>query len=622
MGQLNGQFQAARGSCRQTPGDQILARMICVWLMVCVWLMILTGCGQAESGGPVPLPVTTANHGWQFVRSGILAPAEAGKVAPQVRLVDHTGRGFESDQDIPVEPWHLADGRVIWKFTWRPRVMYHVRTATEDFRITAPQEPCPLLVATLSLENVDQIALSGAAPDAVVRFAPNSHTLALATFGGILRIIDGDRGQLLHEQRIAEGMIKTLAWSSQEAESAATLLVGEQSPDALLQAWQVPRGWLSSSERPPAGSLQPGWQVAFSEWIESSRLPPENRFGIYTLPAVHDLAVAADGRVFALGFHSWTNEGSLRNRTALACFDPQGTLLWKLPPESETGESAWPLSITHFAIDQPGQRLVFLASQSSAEEISAGIPQPGTFCLVDAMTGELLDQESIPPQTPEFDRVESWDSVSVAADGSRAVLGLVDGRALLYECSEKLQLLKTFDLGTTLQVGTIPVAAPASYCRFAGDRLVLETQNSHIPRNSAQAALQAPSPHYGENMLTVADLQGQPLWKYHGPFALSGVELSQEQGRAGEESHPRWLMVECRDRPGAAAAGQFGFLLFDLDRSGTASEKLVYYYPTPGPVVFQADISSDGQLIAVVEHPTPAADGEHVEGYYRLHIVH
>ena len=84
----------------------------------------------------------------------------------------------------------------------------------------------------------------------------------------------------------------------------------------------------------------------------------------------------------------------------------------------------------------------------------------------------------------------------------------------------------------------------------------------------------------------------------------------------------RWLVTACRELPGAAEPGQFGFLLFDLTKDGGGSDKLVYHYPTVGPVLFHADISPDGQLVAVVEAPALVPAGQELYGTYQVHVVH
>lgn len=532
-----------------------------------------------------------------FVRGGIVVDA-IGPV--EFEPLDEESRANPArptfSQEVP-----LPHGRRLLPFAWQRESSYRLRTAGGEQRLRAPRVPTPLTICTIELEDVRDVAATGTPPDSVVRFAPDSRRLAIGTLQGWLRIVDAYNGRLLHDARIAEGQIKTLAWSP----DGQTLYVGEQSPDANLVA-------LDAGSLDAPGTYRRLWSVRLADDLETSILAEGDRFGVYTLPAVHDLHVVDDGRIFAAGLHSWNVDGQPRRRARLYCFDSDGTTRWRFPPDGPLS-----LGVTHLAVDRGGRRLVFLPStQHDPDEHRVA---PGTLYQLDAYTGEMTGAYAIPPLEPHFRRVESWDSISVSPDATHAAVGLADGRALLFATSaEGFELLKTFELGTPLVVGRTPIAASCSYTRFLGERLYLQTQNTHIPFGSTQAANQAPSAHRGANMLTVADRDGDIVWRYRGPYCLTG----NWGGGTLEDGSPRWLLVTCRELPGATEPGQFGFLLFDLARPGGGSDKLVYHYATAGPVIFNADISPDGLLVAVTETPYPTQDGRDLAGTHQVHIVH
>ncbi len=166
-------------------------------------------------------------------------------------------------------------------------------------------------------------------------------------------------------------------------------------------------------------------------------------------------------------------------------------------------------------------------------------------------------------------------------------------------------------------VGNTPIVAAASYARFQGNMLCLQTQNTHIPFGNSQAANRPPIAHRGANTLTVCDADGEQLWLYRGPFSLSG-SWADRRGLAD----PRWLIVACREEPGSAEPGNFGLLAFDLRVQTSGTDRLVYYYATEGPAMFSADISRDGHYIAVAETPTPTPDGRELYGTYQVHVIH
>jgi hypothetical protein len=531
--------------------------------------------------------LTTGAAEPRFVRAGIVVD-EAGAV----KLL-HT-------QTSTTETIQLDAGRRLVRFDWSPEHDYVVIVGNNRYALRAPLAPAPYLVRTIDLEDVSQAAAAGVSPDSIVRFAPDSRRLAIGTFGGWLRVVDCYTGEVLHRRRVAEGMVKSLAWSP----NGRFLYVGEQSPDANLYALDI-RSAVRDAKWPIA------WTARLADQIETSRPPAGDRYGIYTLPAVFDLKAADDGRLFAAGVHSWPGEEGQRNRSALSCFGPDGKLLWRFP---ETW--ALPLTLMHFAVDPGGRRLVFLASQSQAPANDQPL-RTDTLYQLDARTGRPAGQHRIAPFAPHFTRVESWDSVSVADDAARVAIGLGDGRGFILESTdEALRPVAELPLGTPIVVGGIPIAAGASYTRSIGGRFLFQTQNTHIPFGSAQAANQAPSVHRGANTLTVTDRDGKTLWRYRGPYGLSG-----NVGGRGREGR-RWLVVPCRELPGSPEPGQFGFLLFDLEASGGGSERLVYHYPTAGPVIFHADLSPDGRLVAVVEVPAPTLDGLELYGTHRVHVVH
>lgn len=509
------------------------------------------------------------------------------------------------------------------------RLCWHEWSRGEAFEIArngvttsliAPQAPTPYLVRRVSLEDVSDAAISGVTPDSVVRFAPDSRRLAIGTFHGALVVIDAYTGETLFEHRVSEGMVKSLAWSA----DARWLYAGEQSPDAFLLAIDMGvQQDSSTSDAAAAGSTESrtiassysiAWRKRLAERVETSRPVVGDRYAIYTLPAVHDLRVADDGRVFAAATHNWLREGELTNRSVIACYSADGSEQWSLPPEG-----AWGLTIAHLDCDSAGKLLVCLPNQTQSsaapsQPLFTNNIEPGTFYLIDARRGAVLAAQPLEPLAPHFARVEAWDSVAISDDGRRAAAGLVDGRVVLCETAdERLRLLRTFELGTPRIVGDLPIAAACSYTRFCGPWLVMQTQNTHIPFGNPQAANQAPSPHPGANRLTISDGDGNELWNYRGPFALSG---------AWSDASGRWLLVNCRELAGADEPAQFGFLLIDTERAGGGSDKLVYYYATTGPVTSCADISPDGRLIAVVEVPAPTADGRDLFGKHQVHIVH
>jgi len=534
------------------------------------------------------VPCTAAE--WTFVRGGLLAelPFKQGE-SPKVEIE-------LAGQAVPFEI-AVWGSRLFVACDWQPETDYALRIAGQSRTLRSPRRPSPFVVRKIPLEDVSQAAAAMIAPDACVRFSPDSKRLAVGTYGGYLRVFDALSGKVLHQMRIPEGMAKRLAWSP----DGERLYVGEQSPDANLFALDATQNYRLL------------WKVRLADALETSRPAADDSYGRYSLPAVYDLHVAEDGRLFVAGAHSWrVQDGDrtrTRNRSQIVSLDPEGAVLWRFP------EQPAPVTIVSLGLDPAGTRVATFVHQTQPREEGQELDS-GTLYVLDGKTGRRIAGEKIPPD-PHFERAESWDSVAVSPTGDRVALGLQDGRAILYGVEEeKLAPQAQFDLGRAVLVGKIPIAAAASYARIFGDRLYLQTQNTHIPLASSQAALAPPSMHRGANMLTATDLAGRKQWLYRGPFSLSGSWT--DRTRAGG----RWLLSTSRELPGAAEPGQYGALVFDLAREGSGSQKLDYYYATEGPVFALADISPDGRLIAVVEIPALRPNGRDLFGTHQVHVVH
>ena len=285
----------------------------------------------------------------------------------------------------------LSGGRRIIEFNWQPRETYEFRVGSARHTLRAPLKPTPYLVQAVPLEDVSSAAIGGVTPDGVVRFSPDGRRLAVGTYGGWLRIIDCHSGEELHRRRIAEGMVKTLAWSP----DGALLYFGEQSPDALLVALD------SAARDGRAATYDVAWSARLADWIESSRPAAGDRYGIYSLPAAFDLKVAADGRVFAAGAHGWSIDGQPLNRSVVCCFDAAGAPLWRQPPDG-----AHPVVIRHLAIDAAGSKLLLLANQTQPSDGGDSL-RPDTLYLLDGFTGRIAAERRLEPLRPHFDHVDA-----------------------------------------------------------------------------------------------------------------------------------------------------------------------------------------------------------------------
>ena len=509
------------------------------------------------------------------------------------------------DNPIAFQTTDLDSGRRLASFAWEPGVTYQVRVGSEVRENRTPLRPTPYLLRTIALEDASRAALAGVSPDSVVRFAPDSRRLAIGTLAGRLRVLDCYSGEPLFETRIAEGLIKCLEWSP----DGSTLYVGEQSPDAYLVAYHAPI--VEGNTRAPFAIA---WRIRLADRIETSPLSAADRYAVYTLPAVHDLAIAADGRIFVAATHNWSGASGSRNRSCLLC-----TLTRRLgglvrSPNCQLGAD-------HLA---PGDRRDRRARAGAAASHPSAAQRGGSNS---SWRADAVGWSDRPPARCSDDRAPGaafrvGRSVGFGGAGRRRLAGR--DRAGRWSSLAVRHGRRTSQAAADVRAshaahrGNDSDRGGSYTLRIFGERVYFETQNTHIPFGSMQAANQAPVPHHGANTLSVTDLAGAPLWRYRGPFNLTGSWCD----GAGHDKARRWLLVTCREQPGAGESAQFGGLLFDLERPGGGNDKLAFYYPTAGPVIFNADISRDGRLIALVEIPAPTPDGRALFGTHQVHVLH
>ena len=115
------------------------------------------------------------------------------------------------------------------------------------------------------------------------------------------------------------------------------------------------------------------------------------------------------------------------------------------------------------------------------------------------------------------------------------------------------------------------------------------------------------------NYLVAMDTHGRIVWNWHGEGTMQGVFLSR---------NGRWVATAITSGRMTPDMDRFGMNLFDTTRPGGGADKLVFQFPTVGPLHFQGDVSPKGRYIAVSEFPYSRDEGKTVYGRYQVHIIH
>ncbi len=480
----------------------------------------------------------------------------------------------------------LANGSRLVPRAWTPGQVVEL----DGLTATAPARAECLPLFSVELGDVSRlVAMGGAAPNTAMAFSPGDGSrLAIGSYLGEVRVVDGWSGQAIAKRRLAETLVKQVAWSA----DGGTLYVAEQSPDATLRALD------------PA-TLQDRWTLRLADIVETSALPPgDDLYGVYALPAAYGLVVLPDGDLLVTAVHSWTPEdGRKKNRSQVLRVSPDGTI-----------EDRWPdapadATFLHPRVDREGGLVAFAINRSAD-----GPPPPdlavGGVQVLDLATLQPKIAVTTEPLRPWFTEAFVWEALDVSARQDALFLGFGDGRIRVTDLAGADRL--SLDVGAPVMAGEVPIHASVGWGLLRDDTLIFNSSNTLIPYGAASPELRPPSAHPAENTLFAVGLDGQRRWSWSGGAMIQGLTLSPD----GDT-----LVLGAGARKTDDRRDAFGAFLFDLsgpaDRSG--EQRLEAFCATSGPVFFRHAISDDGR-VAVSEHPILEGDGS-IAGAYQVTVL-
>jgi len=453
----------------------------------------------------------------------------------------------------------------------------------------------PYVIRRVPLDDVAFFAKAGALPDTVVRFAPNGRDLAIGTFLGRVKVIDVYSGDERWNQKVAEGIVKTVDFSP----DGATLFYGEQSVDGFVYAADARSGEVK-------------WRFRLADELDSSP-PPEkgDPWGVYQLPACFRVKALQDGGALVLGLHAWSGDymkpETQTRWSRLYRLDRDGNVVWAFPKDGPM-----PITLIYFDADSAARRVAVLASDKGANA-PADCPYPErALHVLDGASGVPIGTHRFVPLVPYFETVWFWHSVSVSADAQYASVGLQDGRSYVFDLGI-VKPIREFTFGAPVMMGDVPVAAEATYTRCSPDGMVyFQTGNSSVPAAIRRLKVTAPpGPHPNANTINAVDAEGKVVWRYRSGHHYQNFWTSADG---------RWL-ISSVEKESDEAGRDAGVILFDTHRHGGGSSKFVYYYQVAGRCFFNADISPDGAAIALVEVPYVDPQSNMLAGTYQVHVV-
>jgi hypothetical protein len=524
--------------------------------------------------------------------------------APELRELDVTGEEPVFLRQALLVPEALGaggpspGGRLLHR-EWTPGE----RVRLGDRQRLAPDRPECVPLFDVPLGDASKTVLQGGeAPDTVVAWSPDGHTLAIGSARGEILVVDARPGRILARRRLSEAMVKELAW----APDGGTLYAGEQSPDANLWALD------------PA-NLRTRWSYRLSDEVERSAPPPgDDLYGVYTLPAVYGLHVLSEGEILVAAVHAWNAPAAdaprgapleRKNRSRLLLLDPEGGLLSAWPERGPADATLMHPRVHERAPATPEDRglLVVPVGRSATGPPPLDLPVHGAVVLRLPDLTRVADFTP-PPLLPHFPQPFVWDALDVDADAGRLLLGLGDGRVFLVPLPSPERSVEVH-LGTPFEVGEVPLAASVGFGFLRDEQAVLLTARSNVPYGAASSATRPPGVHPGENTLFVLNPQGGTSWTWQGPPVLGGLTLAPDR---------RVFAVGAGPRAADDREDLFGALLFDLDAEGPGESHLLAWCPSESPAFFRMALSTDG-FLALPVHPWLDASGA-LRGAYGVRV--
>lgn len=494
-----------------------------------------------------------------FVRDGVLAPQGPGR--------------------------QVGGGLWLSERSWTPGETVSLGGATSVAPATASCVP----LFSVPLGDVSRVvAMGGAAPDTATALSPDGRLLAIGSYTGEVVVVDGWTGAPIARRRLAETMVKQIAWSA----DGQVLYAAEQSPDAMLRALDPTR-------------LTDLWTHPLSDEVGHSPAPAgEDIYGVYTLPTAFGLEVLPGGDLLVVGTHAWNDaDGVRRNRSQVLRLGSDGQRLAAWPE--------WPAdaSFRRPQVDAQGGRVVIPVSRT-ADGPAPDLPIDGVQIL-DLATLAPLARATEAPLAPWFSTASVWEAVDLSVAANTLLLGFNDGRVQLRNLDGSLRV--QLETGSPVMAGDVPIVANVGFGFVSGASIAVITSGTNIPYGAAAPELRPPMAHPNESGLWVHGLDGALQWTWSGEDRFQGLSRSPD----GET----WI-VGAADRKTDARRDLYGARVFDAttpDDGRGGAERLIATCRTEGPVFFHHQIADDGRVV-LAEYPY-MDDGEVLRGAYRVTVL-
>ncbi len=374
-------------------------------------------------------------------------------------------------------------------------------------------------------------------------------------------------GSELWSHSVGTGLIRGIAISQDEK----MVYAGEKSPDGTLYAMDLSNGNVLWTFQ---GKSLIGYEAEIQAEPTAIHISNDTKGNVYAI--FYRFTVMADGQ---RGYVS-----------RIISFDQEGHENWRYPAEGNM--DAW---VNCGALGEKTNRYAFATANYDKSKTEDIVYHKNVYVL-DATTGKLVSEESIPPM-PTFGTTTIRNGLSFSADGEYLAAMASDGRGFLMD--KEGHLIWRRDISTLMKVGQSYYNAAGRDALICPEGVVFGTINTF---NRENWQLPAPVMHPSGNSLYLFDLDGNYHFRYQAPTEIEEIALA----------------------PGVAALAlgrnvrQHNYEAHGVSVVSLTDGSLLNSYHTKGPTQAVA-ISDDGRYVAGIEVPAVTSEGN-LLGAYRLHI--
>jgi outer membrane protein assembly factor BamB len=547
-----------------------------------------------------------------FTRTGVTLFLKKATDISTIRVFDAVGREISSQEiNMKVE-------RALVDFAWMPIEKYQIQISTKDDKMYStncysPTKPSPIELGVFDVKGVapgNNMYTTGhwmGNPPSSVKISPNNKYVAVVAEvekTAIIYLLDLETQKELWSKSMEDVDGFCIEFSS----NSDYLLAGTQSREASIYCFDAATG----AEK---------WKYICSEVGSGERSPR-------TWPSVWEATVDLNNKAYFLASRaesaSWEEEGKPMEHnyfnTTAYCFDvSSGEKLWSFP-EGGTMDYGDPSDLM---ASEDGE-YVFLVTGGHT---TYRTHDEGTIFCLDGSSGSELWRYSV---SPDDGYLSSSLHGSISPDGKYVAASTAPGKALLFD---NLKIIETGgdakplwekSISPSILVDGVFMRSSNTWTYINGESVLFHAYTffSRDPSPTAPPPRpEAPVEHPYSYQLQIFHLNGTLLqrYRYEGYAAPDAFAVGKYVAVPVRQTIIPDSFLDNVPRNTLA----HGVYVFNLDQSGSLTEKLDWFYHTNG-VVENAAISSDCKYIVIVELPIdmdPNPDVEQIVGSYKVHFL-